>query len=417
MVFNRRIRIQLDGGNDRTFFPGALVSGVVEYVSITQDVLKSLNLVFRGVSKVLPKRGSKTGQEHIELFHMAQVLVSHPLRIVPRKSYTWDFTFVMPLHTGPDRLNIYTDSGNALFQEQAHPLPPHLDSSQSEAVRIEYHMYAIASRACNGTFAASQWEEPVVCNIDSVRCMPDVHNLQDRPVQSLERMIDVFPTIKRRFSLGSSIQANASQLPLRSLTLVIDVPSVIALGDMIQISLRARSATAIDSTVSIVPCASVQLISTALVSCTYRRTAKISHNDSLTESKTKVLGAFKSVGMLPFDSLTQVRLFPTCSVQSWPPSFKSYSISRSYFLVVEVVVVCEKRETVAKFETPVEVVHAVAHETALARRESHAPPPPLPFQGPRDESDELPSYEDVSRGASVAAPGAILSPAIGTASA
>ena len=420
MVLTRRIRIRLDGGNDQTLHPEARPSGVVEYRSPSVDILTSLQLVFRGVSKVLPRKGSQTAQEHIELFHITQVLLPEPLQAKPGQLYNWHFTFDLPRLTGPDRSDeLYVDRGNPLFEERAHPLPPYFGADQSDAVRIEYHMYAVAQRSYNlGLGVPEQCEGPIVFNIDNVKYVPDVPELPDQPAQLLEKTFDVWLPQRRKLSLRSPSSADVTQQPpLHTFTLVAHLPATLALGEDLAISFSVRKhgthTAADDGTLSATPPYLIfyKTANLVLIALTHRRTAHVAHDPAaLTEARTKTLGPDLDRGTGPLDSIPIVRHFPTAAARAWPPSFKSYSVARAYALQVEVTVLCEKQAFTARLEGAVAAVRRVTPETALARHASHAPPPPLEYQGPRDEMEALPSYEEVSRQPSLARQGSVASP-------
>ena len=410
MVLTRKIRIKLDGGNEQTLHPEARPSGVVEYRSPSADILTSLQLVFRGVSKVLPRKGAQGAQEHIELFHITQVLTAEAFQVKPGQLYSWPFTFDLPPRTGPDRsAATYVDGGNPLFEERAHPLPPHLGADQSDAVRIEYHMYAVAQRSYNfGLSVAQHWEEPVVFNIDNVKYVPDVRELAEQPTQTLEKKFDVYLRQRRKLSLRTSSLEDTSQPPLHTFTLVVHMPSTFVLGEDLPISfsVRRHGTDPNDDNTSSTPPYLIfyKTANLSLLALTHRRTAQTAHAAGLTETRTKALGPDLDRRTAPLDSKQLVRLFSIAAARTWPPSFKSYSIARAYTLQIEVTVLCEKQAFSARLEGPVQAVRRVSRETALARHASQAPPPPLPYQGPRDEAEELPSYEEISRQASVVSP-------------
>ena len=403
MIFKkltRQVRIKLDGGNDQIFFPGASVSGVVEYRSPAMDLLMSLNLVIRGVSKTFALPGPKSYQEHVELFHVAEVLLPAPLRAAARTTYTWDFSFVLPMLTGPDRSsNVYLDAANPMFEEHPHALPPSMDSDQSKATQIQYHMYAVASRSCTGSLSVSQsWEQPVVFNIDNVRYLPDVHAPPAEPPQRLERPFRVLLPAGRQRQLLSPSLSDTGQ----SYMLVAHMPTSLVLGQELLVHLQVLpfqsnlpEAGGCDSPKAEM----VAVASLDLHAYTHRRSAKHRHSTELTEVRAVPLPIRPGSAVIALRSGRQDLGFRTLKYQSWPPSFKSYSVSRSYSLNLEVEVEYENQHRRLRFDAPVRVVRKVSREAALARARSHEPPPPLPFLGPRQEGEELPPYEAVARSA------------------
>ena len=388
-IFARKLRIKLYGGNDQTFYPGAQVAGLVEYKSPSDDKISSLTIDLRGVTKILPRKGSQIREEHIELFHITEILLSQPMLIELRKPYTWSFTFTLPFQTGRDLSGKYTDRANPLFEEQPHSLPPSLGSDQSEDVRIEYQMYAVAKRPFRGVATVQDLQQtPVVHNIESLRYTPEVSSFEPEAAQLQRQVLQISPSRTRKFSLkGSGVKGQ----PLPGLTIAAFIPSMVALGKDISIRYVVENDTNSDNTEE---CRRLQryspkLISLSLRASTYRRTASTSYTSLLAENKVQKLGINPADVNSPVESSTT---FSTKAVNEWPPSFKSYSISRAYVLLLDIAITDGKQDFEAEFEMPVTAIKFVATEI-LAARIASAVPPALPYRGPRDEDEELPPYQ------------------------
>ena len=390
-MFKRKLRISLYGGNEQTFYPGAQVAGKVELKSPSDDKISSLTVDLRGVTKILPRKGSQTREEHIELFHITEVLVSQPMFIEPRKPYSWNFTFALPFETGRDLSGKYKDGENSKFEEKPHSLPPSLLSDQSEEVRIEYQMYAVAKRPFRGVAMARDLQQvPIVHNIESLRYTPEVLSAESDVTREHSHTFQVYPPKKRKLSLKNPASvASAQQHPVRFM-ITASVPPMISLGEDVSVrySLRHYTNLGMVEGPEKLQYYAHKSMSLSLRVNTHRRTALDPHIPSLTETKSKKLVIRPTAGGSPQDSAK----FSTKEITDWPPSFKSYSIARTYDLLLEITVTDGKQDFEAKFETPVTIVKRVATGTLAARMASDVPPA-LPHMGPRGEDEELPPYQ------------------------
>ena len=399
-MLGRDIKIKIDGGNDQAFFPGAPIHGNVSYRATANDRLTAVNLDLRGVIRVSPtKKGtnaaanlSKPQTEHVELFHIMEKIVLEPIW-TERRTLTWSFTIVLPEFTGPDRSNnVYTDAGNPLFEEMPHPLPPSMGSDQSNEVEIVYHMFAVAKRSFRGYGATEQLQEaPVVHNIPSLLYCPDPHVDSDSPILTTHKEWELVSAAQkpRRFSLkpsstNSSLEQGQGGGPPP--VVEVKIPASVILGKPVGVALSVSTETATKSSQVI-----LRSLSAYLRALTHRRTAKTPYNPALTEIRTKKLGGELSRGNAVLGTSGITQLFSTDALGSWPPTFRSYSVSRAYELVIEAAVAKGKEEFKREFTEEVEVSGTLSEHDA-ARRASVAPPA-LPVLGPRAD-EPLPGYDD-----------------------
>lgn len=410
-MFKRRVRIRLDGGPDQTVRPGQILRGTVEYKSPAEDRLSSLTIDFRGVSKVHdginPKRNlAHPGREdQVELFHIRETLFQGNRTLEHHKSYTWPFDFVFPATTGPDRTGLYILADDDRFDEKPHHMPPSIGSDQAEHARVVYHMYAVAERghrAYAGNVGFS--EEPVVHNIENIRCMPDVllETMQPTPASALEQTFRIFPPPQR--TLAQKVQhvvAGSGPEASHTFKIVVNPPSMIILGKPIPVSFLVRNISGSSPDLSrSIPVCTYKTTLVALMSKTYKRCTKVSYDKPWVETKLKRLVTDHAVGGLPLDTSVQARKFPSDVVKDWPPSFKSYSISRSYDLQIDITVRFEgqKQDIVAHFEVlDITVIRPASEASRLDRRVTNEAPPPMPPSPPRDDDEELPPYEAAIR--------------------
>ncbi|MCJ1333000.1 hypothetical protein MMC10_009694 [Thelotrema lepadinum] len=400
-MLGRDIKIKLDGGNDQAFFPGAPIHGTLTYKASADDRLTSVNLDLRGVIKISPTKTGrsaaanegKTQTEHVELFHMFEKILPEPIW-TERKAWNWNFTMVIPEFTGQDRSSmVYADTGNPLFEETPHHLPPNMGRDQSSEVQILYHMYAVAKRSFRGYGAAEELQEaPVVDNIHSLICFPDPPLPSSSPMTSTEKEWELIPTAPkpRRFSLkpsstSNSLEQGAAGGPPTVVSAII--PTQLFLGEPINVTLQLSSRSDEEDRPSI-PVLYKQMAA-SLRALTHRRTTKVPHNSQLTETNTKKLGSDMNKATPALSSEPVSISFWTAAVKDWPPTFKTYCVSRIYELIVEVVVFKGKEEFKTQFEVEVEVMRKLSEEDRV-RRTSVAPPS-LPVLGPRGD-EELPGY-------------------------
>ena len=406
-MFQRRVRIKLDGGPNQTIGPGQILRGTVEYKSPADDRLSSLTIDFRGVSKVSdgidPRRNlpRPSREDQVELFHIRETLFQGNRTLEHHKSHTWPFDFIFPATTGPDRTNLYQVADDDNFDERPHQMPPSIGPDQAEHARISYHMYAVAERGhrAYGGHVASR-EEPVVHNIENLRYMPDVlpEMIHPTPAPSLEQTFRIFPPSRR--SLVQKVHhALAGSGPQAAYTfkVVLNPPSMIILGKPIPISFLVRDVSdPSPDSLCPSPACIYKTASLGLTSKTYKRCTKIPYDTPWVDMKLKKLITDHAVGGLPLDTSVQARKFPSDVVKDWPPSFKSYSISRSYDLQIDITVRFEgqKHDVVAHFEiADITVIRPASEESLLARTIINEAPPPMPVSPPRDDDEELPPYE------------------------
>ena len=402
-MLGRELRIKLDGGNEQTFWPSAPVHGILTYKASGNDRLTSVSLDLRGVIKVSP---SKTGSsaagnakrpqtEHIELFHIFEKILPEPI-FTEGRTLTWTFTIVLPDFTGPDRSNdVYVDSGNQLFEEMPHRLPPSLGADQSGEVEIVYHMYAVAlRRGIRGYGLTEQLQEaPVVYNLPSLLYYPDPPVNVDESIPKVDQEWELVPIIPKqgRFSLKRSATRDSTNLAMsQSLVKTMNVksPAMIVIGKNINIVLSIPAAEDAERSASAsqIP---LKTLSVSLRALTHRRTRDTPHTPALTETLVMKLGPELSKGYrLTSESPLSLSVH-TDAVSTWPPTFKSYSVARTYELVIEATISKGKESFKSLFATEVEVFRKLGHQD-LERRES-ATLPELPALGPRGD-EALPAY-------------------------
>ena len=403
-MLSRKISISFDGGPARTYCPGQIISGTVDYKTRAEDVLNNITITLRGVCKVKNKQGSKLGKEYVELFHHQEVLLGVPKKLLPGTLHSWPFVFEFPQKTGPDRSGLYIENGRYLFDEKPHVLPPSIGPDQADAhTRIEYRIYVVAIR--DGAFPGHGVlkGEPITQDL-TIRCMPDILPEVFPPSQprALESKVSYYQNEKRSISQKISGAKAGLGLPkLVSFVIVALIPDVVVLGQPIPISFYLScspltspySAGCLPSSEATCYHKSTKL---AIIAHTSRRFTDVPHSSSLTESRIEVLGVETGNGeVLKLDNQNPTpRHFGTSKVRDWPPSFKSYSISRSYTLQFVIKVVCgghrEPFEAVLEVKD-VQVIRPASHESRLGCVTSHELPSPLvPAEQPTDE--EPPPY-------------------------
>ena len=332
-----------------------------------------------------PGRHSKRKTEFVELFHMHETLFSGLETIVSSESYKWHFGFSFPFQTGPDRSGKYMDRGNPLFDEISHILPPRVGSSQSNEIKIEYPVYAIAKETFRGYGATEEIQtRPVVCNIKSLNFRPDVSHQGPPPTQQLTQRFSLSSQSKK--VLGGLRRTSATSLAdgeEGDISIAAELPSQASFGDPLTLSFTHTSSRDLHLTHK----------STVLhlASLTHRRTATEPHSAAFTETKTFKIGSSSGIGVLRDKILVPIQ-FSSSSMKGLPPSFKSYNVARQYKLIMTLGLVCEKKELEVKFEADVELVARTSEEAALERQMSLAAPPPPPPPLPPDEYEELPAY-------------------------
>lgn len=411
MGLNHSVRIRLRGGNNQILYPGQHVAGTVEYKGPTGERLQSVTIDFRGMTKIIPRKGAQhIDTEFIELFHMGEKLLQDAILIVSGKKYVWDFSFELPTLTGPDRSQgIYQDDGDAHFDTHVHTLPPSINSDTTPETKVEYKLYAVAhemSYVGIGRVPTVSNTRSVVDVLDGLQVRPDVEDIPPSEPHVLEKpFLTADGGARRRFSIRSVGPSRSNSIALdQPFTLVAKVPSVVVFGEDFDVDLSVRlpktSSTPGAPTEAASATYTHKLTTLAIESTTHRRTTKRQYEPSLDIVSTIRFDPRKVSKTLTVepDTCPLRHRFSTDKIQNLPPSFKSYSLARAYRFLLNVTVSCGKQEHEAVFLAPVQLVHRASHEQVLARRALSAPPPPPPVPelwGQRRgvEEDLPPAYE------------------------
>ncbi|MCJ1371393.1 hypothetical protein MMC20_002608 [Loxospora ochrophaea] len=418
MTVFRKIRIELDNSSNHIFQPGEYVSGNVVYSSPTEDRLTNITITFRGVCKVkmpnpdyeaplIRKIGvtDKIRKEHVELFHHQEVLLQQPTRFEKNLVHKWPFDFTFPYQTAPDKTGQYVSVQPNLFDESPHSLPPSIGPKQAdEHTRIVYEMYCIAFRSSldrrGGVYMCGEQTEPHSDSIE-LQLLPSIlpSSIPPPVAKPYEMAFKVFPQQRK-----SSVLTLQSRRPSASLisetpittTISVNVPQTIVLGKDLELSYTVSSNDSASPTSSTSTAYTHKSTSCTLIATTHRRCTKIPiDTPSLIETTSHTLRpeSSKSHPLNPPAS-SYLRVFSTSPLKDFPPSFKSYSISRIFGLRIIVKVACagQRQDFEASFDIPEVTVLRLGEGNTDGGPHGRLAelPPLLPPPGPEDE--ELPAY-------------------------
>ena len=420
-MLTHSIRIRLGGGNNQVLHPGQVLSGVVEYKAPAGERLVSVNIDFRGVTKIMPKKGAKhIDIEYIELFQMGEVLQREPLFVERGKKYEWRFTFVLPTLTGPDRRQgFYEDSADTHFELDRHTLPPSIEPDTTPETKIEYNIYVVAKEQFQGQ-GIPQIENiqtrPVVDVLDHLRLRPDLEWIPDADPHVLEKSFDLMaePALtRRRFSLtpghaaaaarnnsvASIASASQGQGQGKPFSLVAKISATIIPGTDIDVALSIQLPEGSSDTSFYTHKATTL----ALEALTYRRTTKTPYSPALTLTSTTKFDARKAARALALHPAPPLlHRFGTDALRSLPPTFKSYSLARAYQLHLSVALAVDRKDFEVTWTVPVQLLHRTSEDQVLQRRISNAPPPPaplpdlLPWERRRGVDEQLAIGEEIA---------------------
>ena len=377
------VTININGGNDQIFYPGAIVAGTVQYKAPSGERLTSVTIDFRGVTKVDPGRHSSYATEFIELFHIHEVLHNAVVPIESSSIYKWAFEFQFPCRTGPTRTGIYRDEGNEFFTEIPHTLPPRIDDSQSNEIKIEYPLYAVANETFKGMWATGdQAVRPVVCNIKSLKFLPNVESQQRSVPYQLTQSLSLSSQKKRLFGRRRSTTISIAQIGEEDFSIIAELPKILDVGWVEKSSFKIQTKENLTF--------KHKSTTLRLESMTHRRTAKEPHTPAFTETKVTKIITLNGTGDVTVDSVVPIH-FSTAGIITQPPSFKSYNTARTYKLLTNINLTCDGQDIQVQFEAPVEIQHIVSTDELVQRQRSYTlPPPPPPLDMNFDE--EVPSY-------------------------
>ena len=398
VFFTRRTNVEINGLATQAFAPGDPITGTVDYLTRAEDIITLTTVDFRGTSRVKVKAADGTiRKESVELFHHKETLFSGEQVVPPRQSIRWPFTFAFPFFTGPDKSGAYPEEGSSKFIDTPHQLPPSVSQQDAgEPVEITYTLFAVVLRSYRAPQSAYFWSEGIHKVIEDLQVRPVVvpDSVRVSDPGPMEEMLTLMSADTRRPSLTQrrwSVATNTvtqTHMPFKA---IVDAPNLIVLGKDITISYQVQSERAntdLDAP-SVCPC-SLKTAKVSLRAHTHWRATEGQGSRVFTDTKTKVLGTVQ--GPSKSQAAEQNLMFKTDAVKDFPPSFKSYSISRSYSLHVHMTFTCkgQKGTLEATFERP--EIRVVREDTNPARLERTAPYTRVIETIRLEEDDELPSY-------------------------
>ena len=351
-MFTRRVRISLQVPYDHDeapiFRPGAVLPGKVSYKTPTSDRVSSITVDFRGESQV--------DSDKVELFHRQCVIKddsSNYLNIKSRQTYDFPFQFTAPEMTELDCTDGYPTSCPGSFVDSQHPLPPSFGADQSIHAKIVYEMYATVTHV--SSVGGYQYRSPTTHCISNLKCLrttlPRYEAITPEPLRWFKQpMID--SSVPQ--NLKTLLDAHAGTLPIYQA--VINVPSTAILGEKIPlISIICPKNHQAHCRIYAVDL--IFSVSVSLQAETHSRHKGLTGCPPIIEIKALPLKT-----ELPCTSTTAVGSpqsigCHTIAAVSWPPSYKSYLVSRSYNLLVDISVNKKgsKADHIAHFQVPISV--------------------------------------------------------------
>ena len=368
-MFTRHVHITLHTANDSNgnpiFRPGAVLQGVVSFKSPSPDRLSSITIDFRGTSQVNIKSNvGRSHQDKVQLFHRHCIIKpegSGCLNIQPRKTYDFPFQFIVPEMTELDGKGSYpTDEENRFVNEQ-HPLPPSLGSEQSNNAQIVYEMYVVVRRVSN---MSGHQSRPTISNsVSNLQCLPTFSPTPLSPfagIQAEPSRWFVRPMLETSVLQHLSSLLAVDSAPLPTLEAVLNLPSTFIIGERIPITVIVCPKTHHHSDRQLELGKREIRVSATLQAETYSRCRFPNDCQRFTETKQQLLSEIRpsvsSMQMGEPKSFTCV----TQDVATWPSSYKSYLVGRSYALLVDVGINKRgsKKEYAAQFKIPITASHA-----------------------------------------------------------
>ncbi|MCJ1371092.1 hypothetical protein MMC20_002307 [Loxospora ochrophaea] len=398
-MFARRLRIKLEGSpNDNetaVLRQGALVHGEVAFTSPTFDRLSSVTVHFRGFSRVNVRSKVLTNhQEESTFFHRHYVIKpkgSGLLSLQARQPRTFSFKFMVPEMTDLSDAGIYPVDDDRVFEEEKHILPPSLSSKDSKNVKIIYQMYALVTHINQASGVGGQTYDPfTISNLLDLDYTQNAlpYTLDNLPEHSayFQRMSELHYTLGQTLdNEHHKIMEKSSSEPLPTFEVALKLPSTCVLGRAIPIV--ATISTKDHGTGRSLDYSGCDVsVLVAIQAETHSRCAGPHNRPSYMELKTQALPTDR----MPMTVVTGSQYPIACSsdiISSWLPSFKSYFVSRTYSLVIDISMSLDRCKGKFKlhFKTPISAVHL-----------SLSPGPQYQPSVIRDQyqhSEQLPSYE------------------------
>ena len=390
IMFTRRVRLslQVPHDNDKApiFHPGAIIPGHVSFKTPASDRVSSVTVDFRGMCQV--------NHDKIELFHRQCIIKdesSKYLDIKARRTYDFPFQLTAPELTEIHFTDEYPTSSPELFVDSQHPLAPSFGADQSRHAKIVYEMYAAVTHV--SSTAGYRFDLPTTHAISNLKCLhttlPRHNAIQPDPSGWFKQlMIESSPLQNSKTLLDVDVE------PLPIFQAVINVPSVVVLGE--EISLLSILCPKNHQADCQIYAAELNLsVSVSLQAETYSRRKNLAGCPPITEIKALPLKT-----NLPCESITTVGSPQsiscyTIAAVSWPPSYKSYLVSRSYNLLVDISVNKQgsKAEHTTHFMVPISVSRTQAFHSN--RAPGYDEQPTLDGGQASANDEELPAYNSL----------------------
>jgi hypothetical protein len=401
------LRVLVDGDSDKVYRRGDTVKGRVVLVVDEAEQIKSLKMVFAGncitkTSRPFHVNGGENSpsrreyEEKIRLFNQEKDIISEFTVLAPKK-YTWTFEFTFPESTEP-RFKRLTHGANYL--KEPHPLPPTFQLKINKcggAAQISYFLQArLTSSGSNNVKRCRvvlPYHPPPRIDVPrEARCTSAVlYGQAWKPTK--DAAIDTRKSVKKVFTKVSR-RALPNDRPRIIPSLL--YPEMVAPGQHIPISLvlrNTRDAVNEAQGECVIDSLSISISTYTTTMC----------GQSVTQPEDVVS---KHVTCISKSNMNKPALFGTTvpltsnfrliDDMECIPTFKTYTVTRRYALVISVGLKYGNQHFTIRNNTPLDIAPRLLRNLSTPALDEGEEFDPLPLYAPREPSKEFaPDYESI----------------------
>lgn len=339
------VEILLDGdlyngkSTQPTFAPGQAVSGRVAYTPTARKTIDEVIIILSGRCYTVVRRpdvggfGKDTYAEDIELFRMKRTLFTGPYTLQNTRT-VWQFGFVLPKETNYVRV---AGKDNWLYQSGPHELPPSVTSSgDGHRALLSYSLKVVVNPGSQ--LRSEDWTLPITITNCSYETLPPPESfscpVMEVSHQRLKQAIAEKASLRQK--IGHAFRRDSAHHQNMPFVATAYLPAAASISQALPISLSVRSLSQARVPDLTLVTGSLELIAKVHVRVNLRQTdydekiwEDIGHR-ILTEASIPLPTDGRVVELSKLMRLAD--LVPDQDRYRISPSFKSYTVNRSYYL-------------------------------------------------------------------------------------
>lgn len=322
-----------------TFVPGQAISGRVVYTPASRKNIDEVIIILSGRCYTVIRRpdvgggfGKDSYTEDIELFRTTRTLLTGPYTLQNRT--VWQFGFILPNETNYARS---TGKDNWLYHDDPHELPPSVRSAgDGHTARLTYSLKVVVNPGSH--LHSEDWTLPINVTNCSYQSLPAPESLQCMFEEVSHQKFKQTTTEKAslRVRIGHAFRKDSFHSPSVPFVANAYMPAAASMTQPLPISLSIQSIPNAKASRLTLTTAVLELTAKTHLRVNLRQTdydekiwEEIGHRTIIETSVP--LPANGEATKVP-KSVRLADLVPDQDRHRISPSFKSYTVNRSYYL-------------------------------------------------------------------------------------